>query len=91
MEQSTCQLDRDEAAARSRPQGERIPADIAVQYVRSLPETSRKAEGGKGRQLLASALFDRIDVLGLREGDGPPERTRGPARAGSGRGWLEYP
>jgi hypothetical protein len=32
-----------------------------------LPETWRKAEGGPGRQLLASALFDRIDVLGIQE------------------------
>ena len=36
-------------------------------YVRELPETWRKAEGGSGRQLLASALFSRIEVLGIRE------------------------
>jgi hypothetical protein len=39
---------------------------VAVRYVRELPETWRKAEGGSGRQLLASALFDRIDVLGMQ-------------------------
>ena len=41
--------------------------DVAVRYVQDLPETWRKAEGGYGRQLLASALFDRIDVLGIQE------------------------
>jgi len=38
-----------------------------VRYVQDLPETWRRAEGGSGRQLLASALFDRIDVLGITD------------------------
>ncbi len=67
LERTMSQLDRTQTAAETRPSAEAIPADLAVQYVRELPETWRKAEGGKGRQLLASALFDRIDVLGLRE------------------------
>jgi hypothetical protein len=46
---------------------EGVPAEVAVRYVRELPKTWRNAEGGKGRQLLASALFDRIDVLGISE------------------------
>ncbi len=46
---------------------EAIPADVAVRYIRELPETWRKADGGPGRQLLASVLFSRIEVLGIRE------------------------
>ncbi len=38
-----------------------------MRYLSELPDTWRKATGGLGRQLLASAPFDRIDVLGLRE------------------------
>jgi hypothetical protein len=67
LERTMSQLDREQAAAATRPSTEGIPADVAVRYVQSLPETWRKADGGSGRQLLASALFDRIDVLGLRE------------------------
>lgn len=60
-------LDRELAASAANQAPEGIPAEVALRYVRELPETWRKAEGGSGRQLLASALFDRIDVLGLRE------------------------
>ncbi len=67
LERTMATLDRDQAAAESRPASEGVPADVAVRYVRELPETWRKAEGGKGRQLLASTLFDRIDVLGIQE------------------------
>jgi hypothetical protein len=35
--------------------------------VKELPETWRRADCGPGRRLLASALFDRIEVLGIRE------------------------
>ena len=38
-----------------------------VAYLRELPKTWARAKGGKGRAMLASALFDRIDVLGMRE------------------------
>jgi DNA invertase Pin-like site-specific DNA recombinase len=61
------ELDRAEEAARASRPGEAVPADVAVAYLRDLPETWRAAEGGPGRQLLAGALFSRIDVLGLRE------------------------
>jgi hypothetical protein len=44
-----------------------VPADLAVSYLRELPKTWAKAKGGKGREMLATALFDRIDVLGMRE------------------------
>jgi hypothetical protein len=67
LERTMVRLDRDQSEAQHRNPTEAIPADVAVGYVRDLPETWRKAEGGSGRQLLASALFDRIDVLGIQE------------------------
>ena len=67
LERTMAQLDAEQVAAESRDRVEGVPADVAVRYVRELPETWRRAEGGKGRQLLAGALFDRIDVLGMRE------------------------
>ena len=67
LEQSMARLDQEQAAATTRERSDDIPADVAVRYVQDLPETWRKAEGGSGRQLLASALFDRIDVLGIKE------------------------
>jgi hypothetical protein len=67
LEQSMARLDQEQAAAEIRERSDDIPADVAVRYVQDLPETWRKAEAGSGRQLLASALFDRIDVLGIKE------------------------
>ena len=67
LERTMADLDREQVAAESRRASEGVPADVAVRYVRELPETWRRAEGGKGRQLLASTLFDRIDVLGIQE------------------------
>jgi hypothetical protein len=67
LERTMAELDTEQAAAEARRPAESVPADVAVRYVRELPETWHKAEGGKGRQLLASVLFDRIDVLGLSE------------------------
>jgi hypothetical protein len=67
LEQTMASLDREQAAADNPKLLEAVPADVAVRYVRELPETWRKAEGGSGRQLLASALFSRIEVLGIRE------------------------
>ena len=67
LERTMAGLDREESAADNPKPTEAIPADVAVRYVRELPETWRKAEGGSGRQLLASALFGRIEVLGIRE------------------------
>jgi hypothetical protein len=60
-------LDREEAAAEHPKPAAAIPPDVAARYVRELPETWRKADGGNGRRLLATALFDRIEVLGVRE------------------------
>jgi hypothetical protein len=67
LELTMNRLDQEQAAAETRERADDIPADVAVRYVQDLPETWRRAEGGSGRQLLASALFDRIDVLGIRE------------------------
>jgi hypothetical protein len=44
-----------------------VPAETVVRYLAELPATWENAGSGRGRQLLASALFDRIEVLGLRE------------------------
>lgn len=60
-------LDAEEARARQPREEEGVPADKAAQYLRELPATWAKAEGGRGRQLVADALFDRIEVLGLQE------------------------
>lgn len=60
-------LDRDQAALQVPKLAEPVPADVAVRYLRELPKTWAKAKGGQGRAMLATALFDRIDVLGMRE------------------------
>ncbi len=80
LEQTMTRLDQEQAAAETRERPDDIPADVAVRFVQDLPETWRKAEGGSGRQLLASALFDRIDVLGIAGGDRPPQRACRPTR-----------
>ena len=61
------ELDRAAEGARTPKTGSAIPADVAVRYLRDLPDTWRAADGGPGQQLLASALFSRIEVLGLQE------------------------
>jgi DNA invertase Pin-like site-specific DNA recombinase len=60
-------LDRELAAVQAPKRSEPVPADVAVRYLRELPKTWAKAKGGQGRAMLATALFDRIDVLGMRE------------------------
>jgi DNA invertase Pin-like site-specific DNA recombinase len=60
-------LDRDQAGLQAPKPAPPVPADVAVRYLRELPKTWAEAKGGQGRAMLASALFDRIDVLGLRE------------------------
>lgn len=61
------ELDRAAEAAHTATVSAAVPADVAVQYLQELPKTWQKADGGTGRQMVASALFDRIEVLGLRE------------------------
>jgi DNA invertase Pin-like site-specific DNA recombinase len=67
LERTMDQLDHRERASEVEADSEAVPPDVAVQYLRELPETWARASGGRGRQLLASALFDRIEVLGVRE------------------------
>ena len=61
------ELDRAADGARSPKTGTVIPPDVAVRYLQDLPGTWRIAAGGPGQQMLASALFSRIEVLGLQE------------------------
>ena len=52
---------------RERAVPDEVPAEVAVGYLRELNKTWQEAEGGQGRALLAQALFERIDVLGMKE------------------------
>jgi hypothetical protein len=60
-------LDAEEQEARRPREVEGVPADVAVCYLRELPTTWQKADGGPGRRMLAESVFERIDVLGFRE------------------------
>jgi DNA invertase Pin-like site-specific DNA recombinase len=60
-------LDAEATRAREPREDQGVPADVAVRYLQELPLTWAKAAGGTGRQLAADALFERIEVLGLRE------------------------
>lgn len=44
-----------------------LPTDVAVRFLQVLPKMWAKVKGGRGRQMLASALLERIDVLGILE------------------------
>ena len=67
LDQAMARLDADEAEAHRPHQLEGVPANTAVRYLRDLPETWRRADGGPGRRMLAEALFGRIDFLGFKE------------------------
>ena len=67
LEATMHRLDAEEVRARQPRTDAGLPADEVVRYLQELPETWAKAQGGTGRQLVADALFERIDVLGLRE------------------------
>ena len=100
-------LDRQEQPARKRETPDGIPASVAVRHLRELPETWREAGNGPGRQLLARAPFERIDVLGVREATvhlrptfrhpcaGPSGRSKGsrrrPETAGRRRNGIPCP
>ena len=60
-------LDAREAALAEQKAPEAVPAAVAVRYLQELPETWRRAAAGDGRRMLASAVFERIEVLGMRE------------------------
>jgi DNA invertase Pin-like site-specific DNA recombinase len=59
-------LDREEAQAREPRVLQGVPAKAAVRYLRDLKRAWRMADGGDGRRMVAQALFESIDVLGLR-------------------------
>jgi hypothetical protein len=75
LERTMARLDREQSEAQNRKVTEAIPADVAVRYVRDLAETWRKAEGGFGRQLLASALSTASTFWGCRRRPSTSART----------------
>src|SRR5207247_9642430 len=75
---------RGEAAARCVCEPDRVPADVAVDYLREIGTTWRMADGGPGRRMLADALFQRIEAarpreITLRLTDAPIAHGLGPA------------
>ena len=60
-------LDAQEQAMRERAVPDAVQAEVASGYLRELSRTWQEAQGGQGRALLAQALFERIDVLGMTE------------------------
>jgi len=60
-------LDAQEPAMRERAALDAVPAEVASGFLRDLNKTWHEAEGRQGRALLAPALFERIDVLGMKE------------------------
>ncbi len=67
LDREMTRLDREAMVAAAPDPAAPIPTDVAVRYLRALPDTWRRANGGPGRAQLARALFARIDVLGLQE------------------------
>jgi DNA invertase Pin-like site-specific DNA recombinase len=67
LERTMSELDRRQRRLSEQEEGAEVPPEVAAGYLMELSDTWRKAEGGRGRRLLAAALFDRIEVLGLRE------------------------
>ncbi len=67
LERTMKRLDAEEAQANRPRETEGVPAADAVRYLKDLVGTWRAAEGGRGRQMLAEALFEGIDARGFRE------------------------
>jgi hypothetical protein len=67
LDASMHRLDAQEQAMRQRATPDEVPAEVASGYLRELSKTWQEAQGGQGRALLAQALFERIDVLGMTE------------------------
>jgi DNA invertase Pin-like site-specific DNA recombinase len=69
LEATMARLDAEEAEARQERTPDAVPAGDAVRYLEQLAETWHELEDepGRGRRMLAEALFERIDVLGFRE------------------------
>jgi hypothetical protein len=60
-------LDAEEREATQERLVDGVPPAEAVRYLRELQPTWEAADGGPGRQMLAEALFERIEVRGFRE------------------------
>ena len=67
LEATMARLDAEEHEARQERVVDGVPPTEAVRYLRELQPTWEAADGGSGRQMLAEALFERIDVRGFRE------------------------
>jgi hypothetical protein len=70
LETTMARLDAEEAGARRPRTSEPITAAEARTYLEQLADSWHELqdEPGKGRRMLAEAVFERIDVLGFREG-----------------------
>ena len=62
LDREMTRLDREAMVAAAPDPVAPIPTEVAVRYLRELPDTWRRAHGGPGRAQLARALFARIDV-----------------------------
>jgi hypothetical protein len=60
-------LDVEERDAREEKVEDGVPAAEAVRYLKDIGGTWAAADGGKGRKMLAEALFQRIEARGFRE------------------------
>ena len=67
LEAAMARLDEEEREAKEEKVEDGVPADEAVRYLKDLGGTWAAADGGKGRKMLAEALFERIEVRGFRE------------------------
>jgi hypothetical protein len=67
LEATMARLDEEEREAKEEKVEDGVPAAEAVRYLKELDRTWSAADGGKGRKMLAEALFERIEVRGFRE------------------------
>ena len=67
LEAAMTRLDEEEREASEEKVEDGVPAAEAVRYLKELGRTWSAADGGKGRKMLAEALFERIEVRGFRE------------------------
>lgn len=73
LESTMARLDTEAALARHVEGPEPVPADEAAAYLRDLPRLLADAPGS--RRVLAEALFESIEVLGLRSMRITPSRA----------------
>ncbi|HWH37099.1 MAG TPA: recombinase family protein [Candidatus Limnocylindrales bacterium] len=69
LERTMARLDREQVAAEQPVESEGIDAGDARRYLEQLADTwqALEHEPGRGRRMLAEALFERIEALGFRE------------------------